>query len=153
MLTISWAHLSGLGIILLPCMITDLHNRTLPAVYMTICLIIAGLVNRFVLHMDTVQMLAGGILGAAFIGIAVVSRGEIGIGDGILITVLGVWCGFGTTLFMTLTALISAAAVGLAMLIIRKENAKKEYPLAPFFVIPWAALVIMRIAESAGGGV
>ncbi len=148
---ISWAHLGGLGIILIPCMITDIRYRIIPPLYMGGCLIAAVLVNRFVLKMDGWPMLFGVILGLAFIGISLMSHGDIGLGDGILVMVLGAWCGFGTALFMTFIAMVCAMIVGIITVSLKKDSFKTELPFAPFFSIPWVFLVILKIAEGGGG--
>lgn len=150
MYELSWPHLCGLGVVLIPCMITDIRYRIIPPIFMSVCLIAACLVNCFVLKTSLLTVAAGGIFGLAFIGISMMSHGAIGLGDGILIMVLGVWCGFGTAVFMTLTALIIATIFGLTVLWAKHDGGHLELPLAPFFSVPWILLVVLRIAAEAG---
>lgn len=88
------------------------------------------------------QVLIGCLPGLALLGISWVTRGAIGMGDGVIVTVMGIFTGFWNSLLSLFWALAAVAVIGCGMMIAGKWGRKKQIPFVPFL---WAAYVGVTI--------
>ena len=87
------------------------------------------------------SVLLGCFLGAAIMAFSCLSRGSIGMGDGILLAVTGVYLGGEGNLELFLTGLAFAAAWSLAMLALKKKKGKDEIAFVPFLLISYVTML------------
>lgn len=83
-------------------------------------------------EISIISRLAGLILGGIFVGISVITRGQMGKGDGYLIGVIGINLGFFITLEMITYSLILAAIIAIILLVFFHVSRKKAIPFIPF---------------------
>lgn len=138
------ARAAGLGILLVPCTVTDIRKREIPTWYVllfgalaVVCQLVAGMENVW-------EMLVGVLPGALFLVVSFLSKGKVGAGDGILLLAMGIFSGIGFTLTVTLYALISAAVIGGLILIIRRRPRNEQLPFVPFLTASAAAECILE---------
>lgn len=116
------------------CSLEDIRHKRIRIIYPVIwgC---AGCV----LHMAGGQflpVLIGCLPGLALLGISWVTRGAVGMGDGVIVMVMGIFTGFWSSLLFLFWALAAAAVIGCGMMISGKWGRKKQIPFVPFL---WAA--------------
>lgn len=93
----------------------------------------AGIVGNIFWESESIWSLVGGVcVGILLLGISRVTHGEIGLGDGCIICVIGVYLGFFKNMELLLTALLLAAVCAIILVLLRKAGRKTELPFVPF---------------------
>lgn len=90
-------------------------------------------------HMTVVELIISGFIriipGVLLMGISFVSRQAIGMGDGLIISITGLFLGMIETIEILFWALLCSAAAGSCFIVIRKANRKTELPFVPFILL------------------
>ena len=133
----------GLIILLVPCVVTDFRNRTLPLLHMVICGVLGAAVNLLFGFFRFGELAAGLLPGIFLLMAAALSKGRIGYGDGILLIAVGLICGLAETLSILIAALLLAAAAGGVYLLVRKKPIGTELPFAPFVLAAAGAVMLL----------
>lgn len=98
----------------------------------------------FLLHLSEVQndlpasiavLLTGLLPGTFLCAVGKISRGALGIGDGIVIIVTGLYVGFTATLVMIMWAFFLAFFWSIGLLLLRKYTPKSSFPFVPFLLM------------------
>ncbi|MCD7866526.1 MAG: prepilin peptidase [Clostridiales bacterium] len=120
---------------------TDLKKRELPMLLLGIC----GLFGILFLQMtDTLvwQELLGGLcVGGGMLLFALASKESVGVGDGLLFCVTGIYLGLWQNLLLLFGAVLFCAAAGAVLLLRKKCTRKQQIPFAPFVLIADVALL------------
>lgn len=109
-------------------------------------MILAGIVG-ILLHIfyqapSLQDMLAGAAVGMTVLLIACVTRESIGLGDGIALSVSGIFLGFWQNLQLFLIALFLAGISALFLLIIKKKGRGYRIPFLPYMVLAYLILLL-----------
>ncbi len=109
---------------------TDIRTRKVPV----IPVMLSGVV--FVIYRVwtgvTVMELAAGILpGTLLLLLAFVSGESIGKGDGLVLFMLGIYCGMAKAVAVLGMALLLAAVLALVLLLLKRANRKTKLPFLP----------------------
>lgn len=83
-------------------------------------------------EVSVISRIAGLILGLLFIGISMLTKGQMGRGDGYLIGIIGVNLGFYVTLEMLTYSLMIAGILSIILLAFFHVSKKKAIPFVPF---------------------
>ena len=137
-----------LMILLLPCTITDLRRMEVPVILIVILSLASAAVEALFFTFSMKDALLGAGLGLVFIVVALAARKSFGMGDGILLTGIGVFAGFSVLLPLLCTAFLLTALYGGAALLFRKGSLKQRIPFVPFL---FAAAVCNMILFLIGG--
>lgn len=78
------------------------------------------------------DMLAGAGIGVAVMLLAALTRECIGVGDGVVLFVSGIFLGFQKNLELFLTALFLSGCAALFLLVIRRKGRGYRIPFVPF---------------------
>ena len=122
----------GLLGLFIPCVILDIKKKELPVWFILGFLITALVLNVVFRFVPLAEMFWGMGFGGLMIGASLVSRGAIGLGDGILIMAVGAFSGIVFASFVTLAGFICAAIFGAFFVMITKKGWKSTLPFAPF---------------------
>lgn len=91
-------------------------------------------------------VLAGAVLAAGYLLLALIRPGDLGLGDvklaGPLGMVLG-WVGWPSVLFATALSFVLCGLVGVVLLAVRRADARTALPLGPFMV--YATFVVLLV--------
>lgn len=92
-----------------------------------------------------ILLLAGVLPGLMLLCVGKFSGGALGMGDGLMVMVSGLYMGIWKTLeFVTLALILAAVWAGL--LIAGKKSGKVRFPFVPFllaaYVVPWFILTV-----------
>lgn len=108
----------------------DLKTRKVPLTAVAAAGV-AALVYRLCVKTGILELAAGLVPGLLLLLLAYVTKESIGTGDGLLLCVVGVFCGLTGTLAVLGTALVLAAGVAAVLLISKRAGRKTELPFLP----------------------
>lgn len=89
------------------------------------------LVYRIVSGAGISELLAGLVPGLVLLLVSRCTRESIGIGDGLVLCVLGLFCGLRQVLAVLGMALVLSAALAMVLLVLKKAGRKTELPFLP----------------------
>lgn len=81
------------------------------------------------------EITAGIMVGAVVLGLAKITEGKIGVGDGWVLIVTGLFLGFRGNLFLFMAALFASAVVSIVLLLCGKADKKTQLPFVSFLFI------------------
>ena len=102
---------------------------------------IFGIIGILIVGMNFERVM-GVVLGLLTLGVARLVK-DFGMGDGVVILILGLLLGLIHTLNILLIASILASGIGLFLLIIKKKTVKYELPFVPFLLVGFLVGVLL----------
>ncbi|MCI8300098.1 MAG: hypothetical protein HFI69_07085 [Lachnospiraceae bacterium] len=127
------------------CTLEDLKRRELTVIYILLFGIGGVLLHLFAPVCSIYSVLWGMMLGIAMVFMSLVTRGSVGMGDGILLMVTGVYLGADGNLELFMTGLFLAALWALALLVLKKKKGKEEIAFVPFLLISYFTMLLRGI--------
>ena len=91
------------------------------------------------------SILWGMLLGLALILVSLVTRGSVGVGDGILLAVTGVYLGGSKNLELFMMGLLLAALWSLGLVVVKKKKGKEEIAFVPFLLISYFLMILRGV--------
>ncbi len=124
------------------CSVQDIKEQQINLV-----LIGVGFISLFTLSLIENQLLIwerlGGVgLGIFLILLSKITRGQIGIGDGLILSVTGISLGFYLNSILLIYSLFISAVFSIGIMIIKKANRKSTIPFTPFVFIVSLGVVL-----------
>lgn len=124
------------------CSVQDIKEQQINLV-----LIGVGFISLFTLSLIENQLLIwerlGGVgLGIFLILLSKITRGQIGIGDGLILSVTGISLGFYLNSILLIYSLFISAVFSIGIMIIKKANRKSTIPFIPFIFIVSLGVVL-----------
>ncbi|GHU43179.1 hypothetical protein FACS1894111_08360 [Clostridia bacterium] len=87
--------------------------------------------------------MAGGVaVGAVIMLISRITKGSIGMGDGIILAVSGLYLGFEKNLFLFFVGIFYAALCSLGLILWKKKKGKEEIAFIPFLLAAYLSMLI-----------
>lgn len=122
--------------------VTDLKKKEISQV--SILLFALAGIAAFVLdqNRNLYLMVGGAALGIIVIFISVLSGESIGAGDGLVISVIGIYVGFYQTLVLLLMGFILTAVTGVLFILMKKANRKSTLPFIPFLAAAYGLALL-----------
>lgn len=106
--------------------------------YIPITAGIAGLILHLLYQEHTLlEILLGAGMGGIMVLIALVSRENIGIGDGVMLMVSGVFLGARKNLELLFCALMLVGAAALFLIVVKKKRRDYRMPFLPFLLVAY----------------
>ncbi|HEX3076805.1 MAG TPA: prepilin peptidase [Lachnospiraceae bacterium] len=125
--------------------VIDMKERKIPCVVLSISFLIALLSTVLVKHGITTEQLCGMTIGFLFILISFVTRGQLGLGDGITVVITGVVIGFWDNLLMVLYALFAAGITAIILIVFKRSNRKERIPFLPFLLLGYIVVLSTKL--------
>lgn len=132
-------------LLLLICAIEDLKRKELTITYILFFGILGVLVHLFYADGSIYNMLFGILLGLAIMILSFFSRGSIGMGDGILLVVTGVYLGGYENMELFLLGTFLAGIWSLGLLVLKKKKRKDKIAFVPFLLAAYASMQVIKI--------
>ncbi len=127
------------------CSLEDVKQKKLTVMY----ILMFGVGGIFLHLMAPVcsiySILWGMLLGLALILVSLVTRGSVGVGDGILLAVTGVYLGGSKNLELFMMGLLLAALWSLGLLVVKKKKGKEEIAFVPFLLISYFLMILRGV--------
>ena len=135
-----------LGVFLLICSVTDIKRREIKLSVLVIFGIIAVCLYMIFHPVGIFEEAAGIVTGLVFVGLFFITDEKIGLGDGLLMTVTGIFLGGRQNASLIMTAMLLSACFSVLILILKKADRKTGFPFVPFVF----AAYIIRMFIMAG---
>ena len=134
-----------MGALLLLCGVQDALKKK---VYLWI-IIIGGILISFCIpfcNMNSIPDRVGGVaVGIFAVLTSLVTKGKIGMGDGLLLCATGLGLGFWGNLELFAIALLMAAVTSIILLMFRLADRKKSIPFVPFLLLSYVFLMMAEL--------
>ncbi len=141
-----------MGALLLAAGIMDIRKREISRIFIVMLFVAAAADIAISIYkadsfssFDWWQTAGGFSIGICAIGISVISREQIGRGDGLVIAALGLMLGFSECLSVVCIASVIMALVSIIVLIIRKGNRNTRLPFIPALFASYALCMAVGI--------
>lgn len=124
-----------IGVMLLLCVIKDIKKKEISCI--AVILGVMGIIFVFVINGDISlwNMAGGSVVGITMMLISKISKGQVGMGDGVVLVATGLGLGLWNNLILLMYALFFVAVFS-AVLLIRKKNTRKDtIPFMPFLFL------------------
>lgn len=121
----------------------DLKKRELSLILLGVC---GALGVMIFWKADTLlwsDVLGGMCIGGGLLLFALASEESVGLGDGLLFCVTGIYLGLWRNLFLLFGAVLFCTAVGAVLLMKKKYTRKQQIPFAPFVLAADVALLFL----------
>lgn len=124
------------------CSWEDIKGKELRIIYILLFGIGGVVLHLFYPICSIYSILWGILLGLIMMFFSWISRGSIGMGDGILLVVTGIYLGGNNNLELFLTGLLLAALWSLGLLVFCKKSRKEEIAFVPFLLASYITMMI-----------
>lgn len=94
-------------------------------------------------ELSYLQRLCGLLMGLFFFCVHWITKNGIGIGDVIIVSILGVLVGFMHVTGVVLLSLFLSALFSMGILIIKKVKKTYEFPYIPFILLSWMGSLLL----------
>lgn len=108
--------------------------------------IIGIVLHLFFQNQSIYEMLAGTLPGFGILLLNRLTKGKIGIGDGIVFMLTGLYLGFGKNMMLMLLAFVLAGFYGLFLLIKGAEQREEKMPLIPFLFLGYGLMIVSGVS-------
>lgn len=125
--------------------VEDLRKKTISARYLPLFAIAGMGLHLFLQNLSVVSILLGMAVGLGMMGLSVLTRGSIGMGDGMLLVVSGVFLGGAANVELLFTGLFYAAVFSLGILVLGKRKKHREIPFVPFLFLGYVTMVLTEL--------
>lgn len=131
-----------IGIFLLISSWLDIRKKMVSGIVLLIFAII-GWIFYFALNPMNILVLAGGMgIGVIVVLISKITDGQIGMGDGGLLCVTGIYMGLYKNLELFFGGLLLASLWGIFLLVTKRGKRKTEIPFVPFLAASYFIMII-----------
>lgn len=110
-----------------------------------LCVIVAavGLVYELFIMKTNIAIIILGILPGVFLMLAsIVTNEEIGKGDAVILSTIGIFLGLKKSILILINALFMTVLIGGIFLLIKKKNRKYKIPFVPFILFSYISICI-----------
>lgn len=125
--------------------VEDIRKKKISARYLWIFGAAGIAVNMIQRSLSVSGMLLGAAVGLALVAVSLLTRGNIGLGDGLLLMTAGIFLGGSGALELLFLSLLYAALVSLGMLAFRRWKRKREIPFVPFLFLGYLTMVLEQL--------
>jgi leader peptidase (prepilin peptidase)/N-methyltransferase len=107
--------------------------------------ILAGIICKCTGDYIWTDSLAGAAVGVFVILCSVITRGQIGIGDGIVFCLTGIGCGLLENISLLFISLLFAAVLSLVLLLSKKAGKKTRIPFVPLITMGYLCIQLLKV--------
>ena len=125
--------------------VTDFKKKEVNIIFPILLAAAAVVMLFFSKDISLINAIIGIAEGLLLILISVLTKGQIGMGDGILLAACGLMLGGRDNLIMFFFACLSSAVVSALIMIIKKEDKKTKIPFAPFMIPGFLIMVLLSL--------
>lgn len=103
-----------------------------------------GIIVQYCLKIESVWSILGGMsVGVTMVVLSLLTRGKIGLGDGILLMTTGIYLGLKSNFILLSVALLGVALWGVMLIALKKISFQKEIPFVPFMWMGYVGMLIL----------
>lgn len=130
--------------LLISMSVYDMKYRQVPVD----ALVLGGVLGLMMLYLNPNVSLLDALIGSVGVGgglalLSYFTKGALGMGDALVISVIGLHLGYRMALAVTLYGTVFSGIVGLTILVLRLANRKTKMPMIPFLLGAFICLVCL----------
>lgn len=120
----------------------DIRKRQVSVILLVVSGVL-GLLGIVIWNTVSYGSMAGGMaVGILVAGLSKLTKGEVGLGDGWLLCVTGIYLGIYRNMELLLTALFLAAVWGALLMVFHKADRKTRLPFVPFLMVAYIGICL-----------
>lgn len=123
--------------------IEDLKRRRIHVSILCSFGIIGVILHLLLERGDIISILGGAMIGMALIAISLLTRGRVGLGDGLALMVTGIFLGFERNLMLFVVSQCLVACFALFLMVFKKKDRQYEIPYIPFLLISYVGILAL----------
>ncbi len=123
------------------CSLEDLKYKHLTVIYILMFGIGGVVLHLFMPVCSIYSILCGMLIGAFMLLVSLITRGSVGLGDGILLVVTGVYLGGYGNLVLMMMGLLLASFWSLGLLALKRRQRKDEIAFVPFLLLSYFVML------------
>ena len=127
---------------LLMCSWQDIRKKRINIVLIGMGFLVLLISTTILGNLTIWNRLAGLSLGIILLSLNPITKGQIGIGDGIIVCITGLCLGFPQNAVLLAYGLFGSAMFSIVLLIMRRVNRKKTIPFVPFLLIGYLGVLM-----------
>ncbi len=127
---------------LLTVSVIDIAKKEIPFWFSVFCILAVSFTQIWYFHIAVVSLLHGMLTGLMLIIISNITKGAIGIGDGVLFAVIGSVLGFADTLTVFAGSLLLSSVMAAVLFIFCHVGKKYRIPFAPFACFAYGGMML-----------
>jgi leader peptidase (prepilin peptidase)/N-methyltransferase len=137
-----WNQLTMMGMLAL-CSVQDIRKKQI-RLNPVLAFGILGILFHMLWSLQSIgSLLAGMAVGMALLILALLSGGRIGVGDGVLLIVTGIYLGLEGNLELLFLALLLSGLWALVLLLLKKKKRQDTIPFVPFLLAAYIGMVVV----------
>ncbi|MBR6383250.1 MAG: prepilin peptidase [Lachnospiraceae bacterium] len=125
--------------------VTDFKKKEVNIIFPVLLAAAATVMFFFTKDISLINAIIGTGEGLLLILISLLTKGEIGMGDGILLAACGLMLGGRDNLIMFFFACLSSAVVSALIMLIKKADKKTKIPFVPFMIPGFLIMVLLSL--------
>jgi leader peptidase (prepilin peptidase)/N-methyltransferase len=129
------------GIWLCLCSLQDIKKKQINLLIITFGFICIFALSILCIKISLINRLAGLFLGLLFLILNPITKGQIGIGDGLIICGMGLSFGFHQNSEILVLSLFGSALYSIILIIFKRVNRKKTIPFIPFLFLGYLGVI------------
>ena len=125
---------------LIVCCYTDLKKHTINLLISIIFTLLGIITGIFLFNYSFISMAISLIPGISLFVISLIFPASLGLGDGLIFTICGIYLGINFTIQLLFLSLVISCIFSI-LLIIKKHSLKYQFPLAPFIFVSYVFIL------------
>lgn len=125
---------------LIVCCYTDLKKHTINLLISIIFTLLGIITGIFLFDYSFISMIISLIPGISLFAISLIFPASLGLGDGLIFTICGIYLGINFTIQLLFLSLVISCIFSI-LLIIKKHSLKYQFPLAPFIFVSYVFIL------------
>ena len=125
---------------LIVCCYTDLKKHTINLLISIIFTLLGIITGIFLFDYSFISMAISLIPGISLFVISLIFPASLGLGDGLIFTICGIYLGVNFTIQLLFLSLVISCIFSI-LLIIKKHSLKYQFPLAPFIFVSYVFIL------------
>lgn len=125
---------------LIVCCYTDLKKHTINLLISIIFTLLGIITGIFLFDYSFISMVISLIPGISLFVISLIFPASLGLGDGLIFTICGIYLGINLTIQLLFLSLVISCIFSI-LLIIKKHSLKYQFPLAPFIFVSYVFIL------------
>lgn len=125
---------------LIVCCYTDLKKHTINLLISIIFTLLGIITGIFLFDYSFISMAISLIPGISLFVISLIFPASLGLGDGLIFTICGIYLGINFTIQLLFLSLVISCIFSI-LLIIKKHSRKYQFPLAPFIFVSYVFIL------------
>lgn len=125
------------------CTIEDVRKKRILLGPVFILGIVGLILHLYYRNISVCNMLAGCLIGVILLLVSKLTGGKIGIGDGLILIVTGIYLGYEDNVMLFMHGLLFCGIWSLLLLVLKKKKGSDEVPFVPFLLLAYLKMLLL----------